>query len=255
MKIKVIGCSGAEFPGYNSPAFLLDNCILFDVGSLTNKLKAKEQQLIRTIFITHAHLDHIKSLPFLADNIIVYKKKIQINIYATYNVIKTIKKNLFNSAVWPDFTIIPDPTNAILNFNKINVGKPIEINSYRITAYNVNHTVPSVGYLVEDYKGKRFFYTGDTGPLTNTWKRLNTKKLNCLIIDVSFPNNMRKMALLTGHLTPELLKQEIKKIKNIPDRIYVTHPKPQYLKQITKQLKNLGIDNLKVLHDGDIINI
>lgn len=255
MKINVIGCSGAEFPGYNSPAFLLDNCILFDAGSLTSKLKAKEQQKIKTIFITHAHLDHIKSIPFLADNIIVYKKRIQIDVYSISSVIKTIKNNLFNSAVWPDFTIIPNPTNAILNFKTIKIGTPIEINSYNITAYKVNHTVPSVGYLVENYKGKRFFYTGDTGPLNRVWSKFENKKLNCLIIDVSFPNNMKKMALLTGHLTPNLLKDEIRKIKITPNKIYITHPKPQYFKLISKELKNLKIPNLKILRDGDIIYV
>ena len=77
MKLKVIGCSGAEFPGHNSPGFLLDEEILFDAGSLTNVLNEREQYKIRNIFITHAHLDHIRSIPFLADNIIVGKKKKQ----------------------------------------------------------------------------------------------------------------------------------------------------------------------------------
>lgn len=255
MKIKVIGCSGAEFPGYNSPAFLLDNHILFDAGSLTSALKAKEQQKIRTIFITHAHLDHIKSIPFLADNIIVYRKRIRIDVYSISSVIKTIKNNLFNSAVWPDFSIIPDPTNAILNFKTINVGIPVEINSYAITAHKVNHTVPSVGYLVENLKGKRFFYTGDTGPLNTTWSKLSKKNLDCLIIDVSFPNSMKKMALQTGHLTPELLKKELKKLRAMPSQICITHPKPQYFSVISRQLKKLNLSNLRILHDGDTIDI
>lgn len=70
MKIKVLGCSGAEFPGHNSPGFLLDDKILFDAGSVTNVLHEKEQLEIKNIFITHAHLDHIKGIPFLADNVL-----------------------------------------------------------------------------------------------------------------------------------------------------------------------------------------
>ena len=77
MKINVIGCSGAEFPGHNAPAFLLDEEILFDAGSLTSTLNEKAQMKIRNIFITHAHLDHIRSIPFLADNIVVGKKHTQ----------------------------------------------------------------------------------------------------------------------------------------------------------------------------------
>jgi len=47
MKIRVIGCSGAELPGHNAPGFLLDDEIIFDAGSITSVLTAKEQLRIR----------------------------------------------------------------------------------------------------------------------------------------------------------------------------------------------------------------
>jgi ribonuclease BN (tRNA processing enzyme) len=59
MKIRVLGSSGAELPGYRPPSFLLDGKILFDAGSLTNILPAKDLLKIEHIFITHSHLDHI----------------------------------------------------------------------------------------------------------------------------------------------------------------------------------------------------
>ena len=79
MKIRVIGCSGAELPGHNAPGFLLDDEIIFDAGSITSVLTAKEQLRIKHIFITHAHLDHIRSIPFLADNIIIKNRSSEIN--------------------------------------------------------------------------------------------------------------------------------------------------------------------------------
>jgi ribonuclease BN (tRNA processing enzyme) len=69
--------------------------------------------------------------------------------------------------------------------------------------------VPGVGYLVENQKKRRFFYTGDTGPTDGTWRRLGEKHINCLIIEVSFPNHMGDIAITTGHLTPLLLKGEL----------------------------------------------
>lgn len=200
MKIKVIGCSGAELPGHNAPAFLLNNEILFDAGSLTGVLDEKAQLKIKNIFITHAHLDHIRSIPFLADNIVVGKNRSRVTIFSISPVIRTIKAHLFNSAVWPDFTIIPNPHDAILNLVELKTGQSIRINGYTIVPYKVNHTVPAVGYLVEDGTGKRIFYTGDTGPSPNTWKKLINKKIHCLIIDVSFPSGMRELAIRTGHL-------------------------------------------------------
>ncbi len=255
MRIKVLGCSGAEFPGHNPPGFLLDEEILFDAGSLTNVLDKNAQAKIKDIFITHAHLDHIRGISFLADNIIVAKRRQRVNIISIPSVIKTIKRNLLNDSLWPDFTMIPDYENAVLRYRELKSGKSMRINDYKITAYMVTHSVPAVGYLIEDAKNKRFFYTGDTGPTDSTWKKIGDKKIHCLIIEVSFPNSMRDMAILTGHLTPQLLKEELMKIKQMPEHIYITHPKPQHFKTIKKELERLKIKNLRLLKDGDIIRI
>lgn len=255
MKINVIGCSGAEIPGHNAPSFLLNDEIVFDAGSITSILNIKAQLKIKHIFITHAHLDHIRSIPFLTDNIILSGKRHTINLYSINSVISTIKKHLFNSSIWPDFTLIPNPENAVLNLSNLRINKPININGYTITSYRVNHPVPAVGYLVEDKKNKKLFYTGDTGPTPKTWERIKLKKLDCLIIDVSFPNEMREMAINTGHLTPELLKEEVLEMSYLPERICITHPKPQYYKSINSELKKTGLKNLHILKEGEIIRI
>jgi ribonuclease BN (tRNA processing enzyme) len=255
MKIRVLGCSGAKFPGHNVPGFLLNDDIVFDAGSLTGVLDERAQLKIKDIFITHAHLDHIRSIPFLADNIILANVYHKVNLYSISSVINTIKKHLFNSSLWPDFTIIPHPDDAILNLVKLSLDRPIKINCYTVTPYKVNHTVPAVGYLVEDEKKRRFFYTGDTGPSHEPWDKIGDRTINCLIIDVSFPNSMEDLAIKTGHLTPLLLKEELLKIKHIPKQICITHQKPQFLKTIKAELERLRIKNLQVLRDGDTIRI
>lgn len=255
MKITVLGCSGAQFPGHNPAAFLLDGKILLDAGSLTTVLDSHAQSKIKDIFITHAHLDHIRDVSFLADNIIVAKRKQSVNIISIRPVISAIKKNLLNDSLWPDFTMIPDYENAVLRYLTVTEGAPLKVDGYQITAYKVNHSVPAVGYLVEDRKNKRFFYTGDTGSTDATWKKIGDRKLDCLIIEVSFPNRMSEMAALTGHLTSNLLKEEIRKIKQMPDRIYITHIKPQYLKAVRAEIEKLGMKNIKLLKEGDRITI
>jgi len=52
MEIKVLGCSGAEFPGHYPTAFLVDGRILLDAGTLNSALNAKEQLKVKNIFIT-----------------------------------------------------------------------------------------------------------------------------------------------------------------------------------------------------------
>lgn len=254
MRIKVLGCSGAVFPGHNLSGFLLDGKVLFDAGSLTNILNEMAQWRISDIFITHAHLDHIREIPFLADNVIVKNKRHRINVFSLPLVLGVIKRNLLNNSIWPDFTVIPTPEEAILNLIELKNGKSIHLKDYTITPYRVNHSVPTVGYLIEDKNKKSFFYTGDTGPTPSVWKKLKVK-LNCLIIEVSFPNRMKELAINTGHLTPELLKEELLKIKHMPERIYITHTKPQHLKTIRKELERLGLKNLRLLKDEETLRI
>jgi ribonuclease BN (tRNA processing enzyme) len=255
MKIKVLGCSGAEFPGHRPPSFLLDGKILFDTGSLTNILDIEGQLKIKDIFITHSHLDHILGIPFLADNLIFRKKRHRVNIFSIPSVIKTIRKSLLDGSVWPDFTVIPNTHEGILNLIELESGHSIKIGDYTITAYPVHHSVPATGYLVEDGKKRRFFYTGDTGPTDSTWVKMEGIQLHSLLIEVSFPSRMEEIALGTGHLTPRLLRKELLKIKPYPERIFIIHIKPQYSKAVTAELQKLNIKSLRLLKDGQIIQI
>ena len=255
MIIKVLGCSGAEFPGHNPSSFLLDDRILFDAGSLTNILNENKQLKVEHIFITHAHLDHVTGIPFLAENIAFKNIRQRVQVIGIPPVIRVIKKNLLNGLIWPDFTAIPSSYDGILKLVELKVKHSIGIRDYTITPYTVNHSVQAAGYLVEDKKGKRFFYTGDTGPSDMTWKEIEGRQIHCLIIEVSFPNRMEEFAIRTGHLTPLLIKKEFEKIKPRPERIYVSHMKPQFFKTIRGEIERLGIPKLKLIEEGEIIKV
>ncbi len=253
MNLRVLGCSGAEFPRHRNPGFLLDNEILFDAGSLTNVLNAKEQLKLKHIFITHAHLDHIRGIPFLADNIIIGHWHQSVNILSIPPVLKTVKWSLLNKFLWPDMTVIPSPQKPVLNLVPLKLDKPTHFNRYAITPLKANHSVPAVGYLVEGPDEKSFFYSGDTGPSDTLWRKLRGKEIHCLIIEVSFPNPMEAIALKAGHLTPGLMRRELDKMNPLPKKIYVTHMKPQLSKLIKRELEGLKIRNLTCLRDGDQI--
>ena len=256
MKIKVLGCSGAEFPKHHFSSFLIDGKILLDAGSVTDVLSERDQLKIKSIFVTHAHLDHIKGIPFLADNILIGNRQGRVDIFSIPPVIKAIKGNLLNDVVWPDFTKIPRGVSGsrILKLHKLKPGKSVRTEGYCITSLKVNHAVPAVGYLVENQKKRRLFYSGDTGPTDKTWKEVAVK-IDCLILDVTFPNKMAREAIRTGHLTPWLLRMELSKMKYMPERIYVTHTKPQYLKTIDSELRRLRINQIRLLKDGESIEL
>lgn len=254
MKIKVLGCSGAELPDFGPPAFLLDDRILLDAGTITGALDEDAQKKISHILITHAHLDHIRGIPTLADNMFLINRNHSFTLMGIKKVLQLIKNNLFNNTVWPDFTAIPSPQKPLLKLKAVKTGKSFKINNYKIIAEKVNHSIAATGYIIEDLKGKRLIYTGDTGPTSSLWKRANSKQRKAgiygLIIEVTFPNKMREAAIRTEHLTPDMLLNELKKLSQPPSRIFITHTKPQFLNIISKELHSLKIRHLTILENG-----
>ena len=252
MKLRVLGSAGAEFPDFRPPAFLIDDQLLLDAGTIGSVLSEEEQWALKNIFITHSHLDHIRALPALADNIIIKNLSHSVRIFSIPAVISALREHMFNGIIWPDFTVLPTPDTPVLTFETIETGLEYAVCDYRIRAIPVNHTVPAVGYQV--VKGSTtLVYTGDTGPTEEIWRYVNG--IDALIVEVSFPDSMEAMALMTRHLTCSLLRVELAKIAVLPKRIFITHPKPQYYDIIRAEIECLGLKQVELLHDGDIFDI
>lgn len=258
MKLRILGSAGAELPDFRPPAFLIDDALLLDAGTIGSVLTEEEQWNIKTIFITHAHLDHIRGIPALADNIIVKNLQHTVDVYAPDSVIEALRTHLFNGLIWPDFTCLPSADDPVLRLHPIapcqalEVGNGISEKRYTLTAVPVHHTVPAVGYCV-DHQGKRLVYTGDTGPTEEIWSYASGA--DALIVEVSFPNSQEALSLLTQHLCCSLLEQELAKMAVLPKRILITHPKPQYYQQIKDEILQLGIKQVELLRDGTIYDI
>ena len=252
MLLRVLGCSGAEFPGHNPSAFLLDDSLLLDAGTVGAVLAEEEQWRIRDILVSHPHLDHIRGIPLLADNIIVKGLANRVNVVSTGEIIAPIRTHLLNGVIWPDFTRIPSAAAPVLSCREIVPEKEFIIGDFRVSAFCVNHTVPAVGFRIT--KGATtLVYTGDTGPTDRIWEMAGD--ISALLVEVSFPNDMEETALLTQHLTPILLERELAKLGKLPPRILVTHLKPQYYDRIKAELGLLQIPDIEVLHDGDVYEL
>jgi ribonuclease BN (tRNA processing enzyme) len=252
MKLRVLGSAGAEFPNFRPPAFLIDDRVLLDAGTIGSVLTEEEQWKLDTIFITHSHLDHIRAIPALADNIIIKNLRHSVTVFSIQDVISALRDHMFNNIIWPDFTRLPTPDSPVLLFETIHAGVEYNVSDYRIRAIPVNHTVPTVGYRV--CKGSTtLVYTGDTGPTDEIWQYVNG--IDALIVEVSFPNSMESLALMTKHLTCSLLRVELDKIDRLPKRIFITHPKPQYYDNIRAEIESLGRTEIELLHDGAVFEL
>lgn len=250
MKVKILGCSGSETIGHMPPGFLVNDVMMLDAGTITAALSIEAQSKITDILISHTHLDHIKSVLFLADNIIGRIKK-PVNIRAIPKVIDAIRKHLMNDVIWPDFTKIPTPKNPVLAYAPMPINKPVSIGGLKVKAIPMNHPVPAVGFLVSDGKTS-FLYSADTGPNEGLWKEATkAKNLSAIIVDTSFPNSLDGIATLSGHFTPGQLHRDLAKARvgnDVP--IYIYHVKPAHKKKVISELKGLGRKNVKILVEG-----
>jgi len=255
MKIRVLGCHGSQLPNYNTTSFLLGQNVLVDAGTVTTVLSLKEQLKIDYILITHAHLDHVRDLMFLADNICHQCKKNQLVIVSTKGIIEAIRRHLFNNVIWPDFSRIPNAKTPLIKFQIIEPGKKQKIGDFQISAINVHHVVETVGYVIEN-KNKTIIFLGDTGPTEEAWQvAKKIKDLNAVFIETSLPDSMKDVANITGHLTPFYLQAELKKLKGKKPDIYLYHMKPSYHEIIRKEVATIKDRKIHIVKDGQIIRI
>jgi cAMP phosphodiesterase len=248
MKLRVLGCYGGNIPGHGMTSFLVNDALALDAGWVSGALSLKEQVKVKDVLISHSHLDHTCSLPFLIDNNFS-APGFALRIYAIPEVIASMKNHLFNNLTWPDFTCLPNDLTPVLKLVAIRPEHAFTVNGLTIRAVHVSHIVPTAGYIIEDKKGAVAF-SSDTGPTERFWELANaTKRLTAVITETSFPNELQDLANISGHLTPQTLEAELHKLKrDVP--VYLYGGKPKHLDAIKRQLKALKHKGLKLMVQG-----
>jgi ribonuclease BN (tRNA processing enzyme) len=202
----------------------VDGDVLLDAGTGVGDLTLAELSQIDHIFLTHSHLDHVTSIPFLVDTVGGMRSR-PLTVHATRATIEILKNHLFNWAIWPDFSEIPSAEAPFLRYEEIEVGQAVTLSGRRFTPVPALHTVPAVGYHL-DSGAASLVFTGDTGPNDELWRRVNRiANLKYLIVETAFSNKERHLADISRHLCPATLAGELAKLERSAE-IYITHLKP-----------------------------
>lgn len=234
MKLRVLGCSGGIGGELRTTSMLLDHDTLIDAGTGVGDLSINELAQIDHIFVTHSHMDHVGSIPFIVDTV-GWMRNRPLTIHATQETLSILKTHLFNWKLWPDFSQIPDAQNPVMRFEPVTVGVAVALNGRKVTPLPANHVVPAVGYHLDSGKASLVF-TGDTTINDALWPIVNEiANLKYLIIETALSDRERDLAQLAKHLCPSLLAEELSKLRLTPE-IYITHLKPRESELIMQQI-------------------
>jgi cAMP phosphodiesterase len=218
--------------------YLINDTLAIDAGAIAIGLQPEEQLRLRSIVITHAHLDHIFSLPlFLTD--LFEEISAPIKLYATQSDFDALREHIFNRRMWIELETMKNAGAELVSFHPIKSGESFVTEGLKITPIPVTHTVLTHGLIVEDDTSALLF-TSDTGATERIWQAANQcDKLRAIFIDLSFPNRLTELARVSQHHSPATLLEEMAKMK--PGvTVYAVHIKAAYRDQVVEEINALN---------------
>jgi len=254
-QVKVLGAYGTKSKGYGTSSFYMNKRHVIDAGNLLNALDLDTVD-IENIWLTHSHLDHIIDIAYIIDGYFSMRQK-TLNIIGLPETIMAIKENFLNNTIWPDFSKIKlSASNEMaITYKELEIGVEYKLSENEtIKAIETDHTVKSCGFVYKK-NAKGICITADTHSLDNVIEELeNDISISSLVVECSFPNVMRALAIESKHLTAELLFEKLQKLKREDIKLYINHIKPSYLQNISDEIvKNSGSWKPKILKDGEFI--
>ncbi|MCA1629433.1 MAG: 3',5'-cyclic-nucleotide phosphodiesterase [Acidobacteria bacterium] len=255
MKIKLLPSTfderGRSRPEQRLTCYLVDDRVALDAGSLALALTDPQRAAVRDVVVTHPHMDHVATLPIFIDDLFSQLTS-PVRVHATDEVCEMLRGDLFNGTLYPRFHELENEHGRVLEFAPFETGQEFGVAHLRLTAVPVHHAVPTVGLVVSD-GGATVAFSSDTSQTEEFWSALDRlPRLDALCVESSFPNSMRELARVSGHLTPETLAAELSKLSRAPAEILVVHIKPSFRETILAELEALEIANLSAMETGRV---
>lgn len=247
MRLRVLGCYGRLTPSHRSTGFLLNDDALLDAGTVNSALDVPAMERLQVLFLSHAHVDHVKELPFLLMER-ANKGLPSLILAAIPDVIDAVRRHLLNGVLWPDFTSIGDPPALV--YHELPIAKAASVGGYEVMAVPVHHTVPCAGFYLRR-NGEGFFYTGDTATTDAIWHVVKRHDdIRTVLVETTFADAGEAAARITGHYCPKTLAADVAKAERAP-RLLITHMRPELCGSIASDLANAGLDARLVEQDRE----
>jgi ribonuclease BN (tRNA processing enzyme) len=244
MQVTILPASTTGQPLQVFTTYLIDGVVAIDAGSLGLYGALEEQARVKNIFLTHSHLDHIASLPPFLDAVYDGSGDCPV-VHGNAHTLDCLRKDVFNNRLFPDFLHISTIRPPYLKLHELSPRQPVEVGPLKVTAVEVNHVVPTFGYIVEGPTSVVVF-PSDTAPTDDIWKvAAATDKPLTVFLECTFPEPMAWLGDLAKHLTPSLFAAEMKKL-GLPARFVIVHMHPRHRDKVIAELEALGLTGVEV---------
>jgi ribonuclease BN (tRNA processing enzyme) len=253
VKIKLlpstIDAEGRASPEQRLSCFVVDGRVCIDAGSIAIGLCAEESARVRDVIVTHPHMDHVATLPIFVDDLFGFLEE-PVRVHATAEVCALLVRDVFNGTVYPPFQNFDNGRTRVMEFVPFREGAEFRVAHLTVKAVAVSHIVPTVGLVISD-GARTVGFSSDTSATEEFWRVVNREpRLDALLIEASFPNSLRKLADASGHLTPEGLGAELRKLKHQDMEILAMHLKPSFRRQLIEELAALRVPRLSAMEPG-----
>lgn len=245
MKVKLVGSSVGDGPARQFlTSYLIDDTLAIDAGSVGFMSSLDAQRRINAVFLSHAHMDHVASLPMLLDNVFRPGHDCVV-VYGSATVLDCLRHDLFNDRIWPDLQQLGDDEHTFIKLVELHDHQSVSCSRLNITPVPLDHAVPTHGFLVDDGECS-IAIASDTRATHAIWQVLSRQaNLRAVFLEASFPNSLTWLAEQSGHLTPAQFAEEAKKLEADVEWLAV-HIKANHQAEVAAELQALGMDRLQI---------
>jgi len=229
-------------------SYLVDDAVVIDGGSIGLQADLDLQRRVRHVFLTHGHLDHVASLPLLAENVHAPGPEC-VEVLAAPSVLSAVRRDLFNDRIWPDFFALSNSSERFLTATPLEPLVSIERAGLQITPVPVNHGNETLGMVVDDGDSCVAF-AADTGPTERLWEHLaGLSRVKAVFLECSFPTALAGLAARCDHLAPDTFAAQVARLP-AGIRVLVVHRKAAHAERIAEELAARQLPGVELAEPG-----